>query len=221
MFHKIRAKLQQGMHPFAMLTAGLVGVLLLTSVAGIWHHHYELSQQVDMSVETSEAPAELRTTQSYDVPTLHVAPTSTEPAANQNRASARTPNPAETSLQPAASAPQATPAPAASPTPQPATPATITVSLYVNDQHRGDVSLLATSNQCDVLQKALQSGVISSLDMRYSSQYKTYAVYVIEGQGDSASIWWTYSVNGKSPPYGCSGTKVAAGDIVNWKYVKQ
>jgi hypothetical protein len=96
----------------------------------------------------------------------------------------------------------------------------VAVSLSVNGVYMGKATLASTSNQCDVLSEALNAGLISNLDMRYNSQYKTYAVYVINNTGDSNAIWWTYQVNGKSPPYGCSSTAVHSGDSVNWQYVK-
>jgi hypothetical protein len=103
--------------------------------------------------------------------------------------------------------------------PAPTTP--IEVSLTINDTYAGKVALPDGKNQCDVLQEALADNIINSLDMRYSSQYKTYAVYVINGVGDSGSVWWTYKVNGISPPLGCANVKAHDGDSVTWEYVKQ
>lgn len=212
MLGKLRTVVKERVHPFVLLGASLAVVLLLTAFAGIWHHNYELSHQTQKS---SEATAEQLTVMgAADTPTLSqditvstdTAPTGGQPPRNAAKV-LQNAQPAQT---PAAASPPQTPA-----------PTSITVKLSVNDVYKGEVTLLQTSNQCDVLQKALESGVISSLDMRYSNQYKTYAIYAIEGQGDSGAIWWAYTVNGKSPPYGCSGTKVAAGDLVNWKYVKQ
>ena len=97
---------------------------------------------------------------------------------------------------------------------------TVTASLSVNGVTKGSVELASGSNQCSVLTQGLSAGLISDLDMRYSSQYGTQAVYVIDGVGDSKNIWWTFTVNGKSPPYGCSKISVNNGDSVNWKYVK-
>ena len=213
MFGKIQTVIKQHVHPFVLLGASLAAVLLLTAFAGIWHHNYELSHQTQKSSEV--AAEKLAVMGAVDTPTLSqdiAVSTDTAPTGQ------KTPSPnAAKALQNAQPAQN----PAATNPPQAPAPTTITVKLSVNDTYKGDVTLLQTSNQCDVLQKALESGVISSLDMRYSSQYKTYAVYAIEGQGDSAAIWWTYTLNGKSPPYGCSGTKVASNDLVNWKYVKK
>lgn len=94
------------------------------------------------------------------------------------------------------------------------------VMLSINSVSKGTISMTAGSNQCQVLGQALQQGFIQSLDMRYSEQYKTMAVYVINGLGESNEIWWTYSVNGKPPPFGCSKMTVRNGDQVNWWYVK-
>lgn len=96
----------------------------------------------------------------------------------------------------------------------------VTTTLYVNGSLKGAVVLAAGSNHCDVLLEAYESGVISSLNMKYYSGLKSYGVYVIDGIGDSNSIWWTYTVNGKSLPYGCSHAMVLSGDSVEWKYVK-
>jgi hypothetical protein len=99
-------------------------------------------------------------------------------------------------------------------------PATASVALSVNGAAKGSVSLVSGSNHCNVLTAALSAGLISSLDMRYSSQYNTQAVYKINGQGDANNIWWTFRVNGASPPYGCSRLLVKNGDQVNWQYVR-
>ena len=96
----------------------------------------------------------------------------------------------------------------------------VMVELSVNGNPLGKVSLAASGNQCDVLVAALANGVIDSLDMRYYPQFKTQGVYVINGQGSTDAIWWTFTVNGKSPPYGCSNVPVADGDKVNWKYIR-
>lgn len=99
-------------------------------------------------------------------------------------------------------------------------PATITVSLTINDTFKGNVSLTEGSSQCDVLQQALADGLIGSLDMRYSSRYKTFGVYIIDGIGGNNAVWWTYKVNDKSPPVGCSSVKAHDGDSVLWEYQK-
>jgi len=96
----------------------------------------------------------------------------------------------------------------------------VSVDLSVNSNHLGRVVLKKGDNQCSVLSKALSAGLIESLDMHYSSQYKTMAVYVIDGIGEPNQIWWTYTVNGKPPPFGCSKMPVSNGDRVNWNYVK-
>lgn len=104
---------------------------------------------------------------------------------------------------------------------QPAAPQTvIAVSLSINGHAKGSVKLTSGSTQCDVLSQALAEGVISSLDMRYISQYGTEGVYVIDGMGDPGVVWWTYQVNGHAPPYGCGYTTAHDGDSVNWQYVK-
>ncbi len=202
------------MHPFVLLGVSLGAILLLTAFAGILHHNYELSHQTQKSSEVATEQLAVMGTADNPILSQNIA-TSTDVAPNSSQ---QTPS---TSAAKALQNAQPAQNPAATNLPQAPAPASVTVKLSINDIYRGDVILTQTSNQCDVLQKALESGVISSLDMRYSSQYKTYAVYAIEGQGDSGAIWWAYTVNGKSPPYGCSGTKVAGNDVVNWKYVKK
>lgn len=106
------------------------------------------------------------------------------------------------------------------PEPSPVASSNVTVNLSVNGSNKGSLSLSPAANQCDVLSSALASGIISSLEMRYNSNFGSMGVYVIDGLGDSSSVWWTYTVNGKSPPLGCSGIKVHPGDNINWQYVK-
>lgn len=104
---------------------------------------------------------------------------------------------------------------------QPATqsqPSSVMVTLDVDSKLAGDVKVAASANQCDVLTDALVQEIISSLDMRYFSNLASYGVFVINGQGNSDEVWWTYSVNGKSPPVGCSEMGVSDGETINWQY---
>lgn len=98
--------------------------------------------------------------------------------------------------------------------------ADVTAILYVNGSLKDSVVLPAGSTHCDVLLQAYENGSISSLNMKYYPDLKSYGVYVIDGVGDPVSIWWTYTVNGKSLPYGCSNAAVVTGDKVNWKFLK-
>ena len=124
------------------------------------------------------------------------------------------------SSKPASSKSSAKPASNSKTNPKNTQPVTASVALSVNGVAKGSVSLTQGSNHCNVLSAALNPGLISSLDMRYSSQYNTNAVYKINGQGDANNIWWTFRVNGASPPYGCSRLLVKNGDQVNWQYVR-
>lgn len=99
-------------------------------------------------------------------------------------------------------------------------PATIAVSLSINGSRKGEVSIEPGKNHCDVLNQALADGTIDSLDLRWNAAWKTYGVYKINGQGEDNTINWVYEVNGKSPHVGCSLAKPAAGDTINWKYLK-
>lgn len=94
------------------------------------------------------------------------------------------------------------------------------VTLYINNVNKGQIHLDSGMSQCQVLSQALQQGAIQSLDMRYSEQYNTMAVYVINGLGEANEIWWAYRVNGKPPPFGCSKMIAQNGDQVVWSYVK-
>lgn len=74
-------------------------------------------------------------------------------------------------------------------------------------------------NQCDVLSRALSEGKISSLNMQYNSAFGSNAVYQINGLGQEGQVWWTYSVNDKKPPLGCSHVTVNGNDNVRWTYI--
>ena len=97
-------------------------------------------------------------------------------------------------------------------------PTSVDVTLQINGKTAGNVTVASNANQCDVLSGALKQGVISDLDMRYFSNLASYGVYVINGQGDHDTVWWAYTVNGKSPPVGCSKQGVSGGEITNWIY---
>lgn len=100
-------------------------------------------------------------------------------------------------------------------------PAPVTqVQLQINGSTVGSVTIEPGQNHCDVLTTAQTSGIIHSLDMRWNEALKTYGVYGINGIGDPNTVNWVYEVNGKSPPMGCSLTKPAANDVINWKYLK-
>ena len=124
------------------------------------------------------------------------------------------------SSKPASSKSSAKPASNSKTNPKNTQPVTASVALSVNGVAKGSVSLTQGSNHCNVLSAALNAGLISSLEMRYSSQYNTQAVYKLNGQGDANNIWWTFRVNGASPPYGCSRLLVKNGDQLNWQYVR-
>jgi len=92
------------------------------------------------------------------------------------------------------------------------------VSLAINGQGGAEVVVPDGANQCDVLAKALEQNKIASLDMRYDANYGSYGVYKINGIGQSNQVWWTYKVNGTSPPQGCSYIKANPRDNVAWEY---
>jgi len=82
-----------------------------------------------------------------------------------------------------------------------------------------ELSIAQGANHCDVLSTALSQGKISSLNMKYDENLKTYAIYQINGLGKENSVWWVYEVNGQSPSQGCSYIKVNNGDKIEWKYI--
>lgn len=112
-----------------------------------------------------------------------------------------------------------TQSPTPTPTPQPSAPVQSSYSVNVSvDNSNFIVNLTEESNQCDVLSKALEQGKISQLNMRYDSNYGTYAVYQINGIGKESSVWWVYKINGQSPSQGCSYIKANSGDNIEWNY---
>ncbi|HSX19351.1 MAG TPA: DUF4430 domain-containing protein [Candidatus Saccharimonadales bacterium] len=110
---------------------------------------------------------------------------------------------------------QSSPSPTPSSTSQ--TP-TFQVSLKINGASAGNVDVPQGSNQCDVLSKALDQGKISSLNMRYESNYGSNAVYQINGIGNPNSVWWVYKVNGNSPSEGCSKVSANSNNNIEWEY---
>lgn len=93
------------------------------------------------------------------------------------------------------------------------------VTVSINSGSAFTISVNQDSNQCDVLNNALSQGKISSLNMRYDETYETNAVYQINGIGKENSVWWVYTVNGKSGVSGCSQMKVNNNDSIEWKYI--
>ena len=201
------SKLSNRVGRFGLLVGGLIILTLATTLAGLWQYQGELASQTQAGratlVKSSAAAAH--------GPVGGTAPVAA-PADPGSPAVAQLPG--QTAEQDSTSAPAAAqPAPAAA-------PAVVSLSLSINGQAKGTVRLSAGSTQCVVLSQALSDGLIANLDMRYSSQYGTEGVYVINGMGDPNSVWWTYTVNGHAPPYGCAYVTAHDGDSVNWQYLK-
>lgn len=89
---------------------------------------------------------------------------------------------------------------------------TLKITLKINGQTAGEVTVQAGGNHCDVLTAARDQGIIQSVDMRWYEQYGSYFVEKINGIGGN----WTYKVNGTSP-LGCSGVQAHNGDTVHWE----
>jgi hypothetical protein len=192
---------------FGVLASGLLIITVLTTGAGIWHHNYELSHQ--SSPDSSKNVAKASNDQSAQ----------TSVTASPENVLGETSPTGQTQPKSCATKPSTNQCPTSRARTQ--KPSTVSATLSINGASKGMVTLAANSNHCDVLNQALKNGQISSLDLRYSSQYGTYAVYMIDGVGDSNAVWWTYKVNGSSPPYGCSQMPVKDGDSVHWQYVKR
>lgn len=209
MFSKLIKILQPQVRPFGLLTAGLVVVGLLTALGGVWQYQTEIVQANTSTKFTKAGAGSISAVQSPSsgsalrTPKFNPDPTARKPQNTTAQPNSATlvpgPSDASSSL---------------------ASPGMVLVSLSVNGIHKGSVALLGTSNHCDVLTHALTNGLISNLVMPYNSQYKTYGVYVVDGIGEVGAVWWTYQVNGKSPPFGCSLQTVHDGDSVNWQYIK-
>lgn len=218
MYHKLTTIFTQRVHPYVLLACGLILLVLLTGLTGMWHYRYELDHLSGPPpvVAMGYAKTSAKTASLQQAGAQGAAAESGQAGgtgASQSDAAA-----ASQAVSSAAQAENASPAAAGGVSSSAA--ANVAVSLSVNGSYKGQVALPGSSNQCEVLSSALQEGVIGSLDMRYNTQYRTYGVYVIDGIGDSDSVWWTYVVNGKSPPLGCSHTAVHSGDSVNWQYIK-
>lgn len=205
------SKLKSNLSPYGLLIAGLAVITLMTTLGGLWHYNQEVTgQTVKKASHATASIAGLSPVQSS-------ASASTAPENNSSVNSSTTAKAGKSGGQSNGSvaAKSSATSPAAA-----AQSASVNVSLSVNGYPKGIINLPAGSTQCDLLAQALAKGAISSLDMRYSSQYKTQGVYVIDGIGDPGTVWWTYKVNGSAPPYGCGGMTAHDGDSVNWQYVK-
>lgn len=205
------------------LGAGLLIITLVTALGGIWQYGGQLNQQLSAK---PQAPA-------AQLAASHSGATTKSAAGSGPGTTTTSPSPSggQTSTttygiinSPASTQTGGTSAATGSSSNYDQSDATtrtvISVRLNVDGRGAGTVKLTSGSDQCDVLSQALAEGVISNLDMRYDSQLHTEGVYVINGIGSPDTVWWTYTVNGQAPPYGCSYVTAHNGDSVNWQYVK-
>ncbi len=202
--------------PAVILISGLAIVGLLTALGGILHYDNEISNNSEISIENTfkEQEAELaEKTTAASKKTSGSNNYSNESSNGSYEDSAGSPQ-----LQAATSSSTASRA-GSSNSGSGRNVSYVKVFLSVNGSPKGSVTLKSTANQCDVLRQAYSNELISSLTMKYNSQYKTYGVYVIDGIGDPNSVWWVYTVNNRSQ-LGCSYVKVNGGDVVNWQYIK-
>jgi len=122
--------------------------------------------------------------------------------------------------------PSSTPISTNLPSPTPTTPSTTTpapttrlkLTLQTDNDPPFDLEVDSPKNHCQVLEAALAQGKLSSLNLKFFPSLSSYAVYQINGLGDTNQVWWTYSVNGQQPPYGCSQVMVNQGDFIHWTY---
>ncbi len=199
-------RVSEHLRPYLIVICGLGILLLVTSLPGVAYYNQTLrekehsqskNQELKNSISDQPAGEEMNsppTTNSKMSSNDAVRKSSAGPSATVNNSSNDS----------ASSPPQQN----------------IQVTLFINNMNKGQIYLDSGMTQCQVLSQALQQGAIQSLDMRYSEQYNTMAVYVINGLGEANEIWWTYRVNGKPPPFGCSKMIAQNGDQVGWSYVK-
>jgi len=93
------------------------------------------------------------------------------------------------------------------------------ISVSIDGVSPFSITLEKGKNQCDVLRKALDEKKISNLVTKYDSSLRSTGVYVINGLGKENAVWWTYTVNEKSPTQGCDHIAANHGDSVSWKYI--
>lgn len=122
--------------------------------------------------------------------------------------------------------PSSTPIPTNPPSPTSTTPPTTTpaptarlqLTLQIDNDPPFNLEVDSPKNHCQVLEAALAQGKLSSLNLKFFPSFSSYAVYQINGLGDTNQVWWTYSINGQQPPYGCSQVMVNQGDVIHWTY---
>lgn len=215
---KVRKQFRKniGLKPELLVVLGLIIVLLLTTIGGIANYNYELDKKAaglsNQTVITAKQALEakndrIKTEASKRGQNNPVNDSGGLPAQNSTSITPSSQNPGNTpgsgSNQPASDQVAAK---------------TINVYLSVNGASQGTVKIKSGQNQCQVLRAALAQGIIYDLDMRYYEQYKTEAVYRINGVGDPSKIQWTYTVNGVPPPKGCSLISANNGEVINWQY---
>lgn len=200
MNQKLARLLRSPRRMFGAVICVVGAVLLISSIANA------LNDSPSSSSPPPETPIVAGAQQSANNNTATDPPPATE--SPPGTTSPTKPNTTQTQ---STAAPQAS-EPKAAPQPNPSQN-TITVSLEINNTAVGEVAVPPDSNQCEVLSKARDQGVIQNVSMQWYAQYNSYFVTKINGVTGS----WTYKVNGLSPPVGCSNTKAQSGDTVHWE----
>jgi hypothetical protein len=202
--------------PLAILISGLMIVGLLTAIGGIVDYSNQLNSSQAANTEIlKQQTAELtEDTKKAESRTSGEQDSSTGYSSNTNGPAG--PNSYTTS---SAAIAGDHPSAAAGSSNSNTKTSYVKVFLSVNGSPKGSLTLKNTANQCQVLSQAKAQGLISSLDMRYNKGLNSYGVYIIEGIGRTDQVYWTYAVNGKPPPFGCSYIRVHNGDSINWEYI--
>lgn len=201
--------------PFAMLISGLVIVGLLTAIGGILGYNTQLDNSQVIANEILKQQTAEPTQGGKAAQNKASNPQSSSNESNPNTDETRSP-----SSHTASSGTIARDSSSSSSGSRPDSKISyVKVFLNVNGSPKGNVSLKSNANQCEVLAQAKAQGVINSLDMRYNRGLNSYGVYMINGIGRTDQVYWTYAVNGKSPPLGCSYITVHGGDSINWQYI--
>lgn len=205
-----------------LVTAGLISLYFAWGISPKQNPSSSISASGNIAGIQSDAPSSEITPSPTPEEIKVAAKVSPKAAAIAYKTSISSPSPIATSQPVQGATQEPSPVPTSTPTPTPtATPSVVNnyqVNVSVTSGGSFSVTIPEGSNQCEVLSKALEQGKISSLNMRFESNFGSNAVYQINGLGKENSVWWGYKVNGQSPSQGCSYIKANSGDNIEWEY---